>query len=331
MLEPTLPFSEDNAILGVLSGCQGTTTGQRFPITGSSFLIGRRRDSCDLVIKDRRISGVHARIVADGPEFVIIDENSSNGTYVNGKRVLKTRLRDGDRVRFNDQVFRFWTLDPDEANRSLLARKAVGLLVWLNKIWEKQPAWIVAAVLAISALVSLVINGDGDKLMQQTRTIVEAKPVVRRQMVTVFGSEQVAERNAGEKQNSRSPVAQVELSVRHAGKVARVFATPNTWVEGGDVLFELASAPHRRRVNALKESVRSLEVVSSLHSSPQAKALLRKSRAQLKRATMALGELAIVAPQSGRLARLRVDEGDWVKPGEVIGVLELFEDSNEAL
>src|SRR5438876_6126116 len=74
------------------------TAGDRIQIRGG-MTIGRSRGS-GLVLADDRVSRRHAVINAqDGPEYWLVDFGSSNGTYLNGRRVVKPmRLSDGDRI-----------------------------------------------------------------------------------------------------------------------------------------------------------------------------------------------------------------------------------------
>ncbi|MEZ4434521.1 MAG: FHA domain-containing protein, partial [bacterium] len=54
-------------------------------------------------IDDDSVSRMHAVIEASGPDdVVILDLGSATGTYVNGERVTKQRLRTGDRIRFGN-------------------------------------------------------------------------------------------------------------------------------------------------------------------------------------------------------------------------------------
>ena len=57
--------------------------------------IGRRLDS-DLVLDDQHISRKHARLLARHGKFVLIDENSTAGTRVNGQLIDEQTLKPGD-------------------------------------------------------------------------------------------------------------------------------------------------------------------------------------------------------------------------------------------
>ncbi len=64
---------------------------------GESLTIGRLRDNT-VVIDNPAVSGHHARVSWDGSHFVVEDLESTNGTYVNDKRVIRHVLKDGDVV-----------------------------------------------------------------------------------------------------------------------------------------------------------------------------------------------------------------------------------------
>jgi pSer/pThr/pTyr-binding forkhead associated (FHA) protein len=81
------------------------------PITvtfqGPRLLVGRS-GSCDLVLADTQISRQHAAIECEGPDFVLVDLGSSNGTLVGnpGQRVTRHVLREGDVVRLGHNVLK---------------------------------------------------------------------------------------------------------------------------------------------------------------------------------------------------------------------------------
>ena len=61
----------------------------------SSLSIGRLPDN-DIVIENAAVSGSHARIVARNDAYVVEDLDSTNGTFVNNKRIRSRKLKDED-------------------------------------------------------------------------------------------------------------------------------------------------------------------------------------------------------------------------------------------
>lgn len=72
-------------------------SGQPFRISQKVTTMGRSRD-CDIVVPDPNVSRVHAEVRHEGLEYVLVDLGSTNGVEVNGRRVLRHNLRDGDRL-----------------------------------------------------------------------------------------------------------------------------------------------------------------------------------------------------------------------------------------
>jgi DNA-binding response OmpR family regulator len=68
----------------------------RIRLAGDRLLLGRAAD-CDLVVTDSRVSRHHAELQRQGHGFLLADLNSTNGTYLNGRRLARAMpLRDGD-------------------------------------------------------------------------------------------------------------------------------------------------------------------------------------------------------------------------------------------
>jgi len=86
---------ENRAVLELTSSGPSGRGGERYELDGDLTVIGRR-ETCDICLADAGISRKHAVITRSGSQFVIIDQASSNGTYVNGIRVTRQVLETGD-------------------------------------------------------------------------------------------------------------------------------------------------------------------------------------------------------------------------------------------
>jgi hypothetical protein len=74
-----------------------TVDGRVHPITSSSAVIGRSRE-CDLRVSDGNASRRHAQVVREGDAYFVVDLGSTNGTELNGRRITREALSDGDRI-----------------------------------------------------------------------------------------------------------------------------------------------------------------------------------------------------------------------------------------
>lgn len=81
---------------------QGPLMGQIQEFTGDTITIGRH-PSCQVQFPTdiTSISRNHAELVRDGNRYKIVDR-STNGTFVNGKRVSEAFLKDGDVIMFTE-------------------------------------------------------------------------------------------------------------------------------------------------------------------------------------------------------------------------------------
>jgi hypothetical protein len=71
---------------------------QSIPLVRDSYTLGRHRNN-DIVVSDPKASSFHARIDRAPEGFVLVDLESRNGSWVNGRRVSSARLATGDEVR----------------------------------------------------------------------------------------------------------------------------------------------------------------------------------------------------------------------------------------
>jgi pSer/pThr/pTyr-binding forkhead associated (FHA) protein len=54
--------------------------------------------AADLRLEEHRVSRRHAILVQRGARVRVLDDRSANGTFVNGRRIVESELRDGDVV-----------------------------------------------------------------------------------------------------------------------------------------------------------------------------------------------------------------------------------------
>ncbi len=91
--------------VGWLVPLDGPQTGELFQLKGRA-VVGTAAD-CDVVMKEASISGRHAEFMATSQGFRVNDLGSTNGTFVNDKRVTNSDLIDNDNVRLGRVNFKF--------------------------------------------------------------------------------------------------------------------------------------------------------------------------------------------------------------------------------
>jgi serine phosphatase RsbU (regulator of sigma subunit) len=97
---------------------------ERVAIDALPFLIGRQPGS-SLIIRDSRVSRVHARIVAGDGGYVVEDSGSRHGTWVNGARITRHALANSDRIEFGVEDSYQLVFAPEGAElKQLMARMA---------------------------------------------------------------------------------------------------------------------------------------------------------------------------------------------------------------
>jgi pSer/pThr/pTyr-binding forkhead associated (FHA) protein len=75
-------------------------------VSGRLTTIGRSEGN-SLIIDSDLISRQHAVIDWDGDHYALIDAGSRNGSYVNGRKVERQELRNGDMIALGDCEIRF--------------------------------------------------------------------------------------------------------------------------------------------------------------------------------------------------------------------------------
>ena len=110
---PTGPQQRrEPACVVVVNGAQ---LGLEARIDENPLVIGRAED-CGLVISNTSVSRHHCRIFRDGSGYAVEDLGSTNGCFVNGERVQRLGLRDGDRLRAGQCELKFFGEGSAEAS-----------------------------------------------------------------------------------------------------------------------------------------------------------------------------------------------------------------------
>lgn len=82
----------------------GPTPGKAFPLEKNELYIGRDVNS-DVVISDSEVSRKHARIILQAAGYTLEDLGSTNGTFVNGQRLMGPHLlRPGELIMLGENI-----------------------------------------------------------------------------------------------------------------------------------------------------------------------------------------------------------------------------------
>jgi hypothetical protein len=108
---PTSPISSDIVAHFVLQQPGGIN--RSFPLRFAEATIGRALDN-DIVLETSDVSRHHARLERAGSLLRIVDQHSTNGTRVNGRRVEGHLLREGDTVELGNTRLYFRVGPPPE-------------------------------------------------------------------------------------------------------------------------------------------------------------------------------------------------------------------------
>ncbi|KPC54133.1 FHA domain-containing protein [Amantichitinum ursilacus] len=79
---------------------------EEYKLVQESTRIGRRPHN-DIQVDHLAVSGEHAVVRQKGQHYVLNDLDSTNGVTVNGQRVSRHVLQDGDQIRIGKHIFRF--------------------------------------------------------------------------------------------------------------------------------------------------------------------------------------------------------------------------------
>src|SRR5687767_8434852 len=95
-----------SVIVASLFVVRGNDQGYRFELEADPITVGRDAGNT-IQLHDTEVSRRHAVIRHDGRHLVLADNKSSNGTFVNGRRVQSHTLAGGDQVQLGGTLLLF--------------------------------------------------------------------------------------------------------------------------------------------------------------------------------------------------------------------------------
>ncbi|MFY7930664.1 MAG: FHA domain-containing protein [Oligoflexus sp.] len=90
---------------GVLVCISGKSQNELVKLRRDNTIFGREK--ADIIVSDPEVSATHCQVQCIDDSYHIFDMNSSNGTYVNGQRIVKAKLKEGDMIEIGKTAFRF--------------------------------------------------------------------------------------------------------------------------------------------------------------------------------------------------------------------------------
>ena len=89
-----------------------------FALPSKPITVGRSSQA-DLLIPDERVSRIHCGLRSEGGSFIIKDLGSTNGTWVNDRRIQEARLKLGDSIRVGQTILELSTKPRQKATSRL--------------------------------------------------------------------------------------------------------------------------------------------------------------------------------------------------------------------
>ena len=88
----------------------GKYQGGEFPLKDDRQVVVGRSSELDMVLVEDMVSRKHARLVVSGGVITIEDLNSTNGTFVNGEKVQRAQLKEGDRILIGTSILKLMSV-----------------------------------------------------------------------------------------------------------------------------------------------------------------------------------------------------------------------------
>ncbi|MFH1729583.1 MAG: sigma 54-interacting transcriptional regulator [Pseudomonadota bacterium] len=128
----------------------------------SDVIIGRQEDA-DIPLDDEQVSRSHARIFFKDSHIVLEDQDSTNGTIVNGTAITKKILEDGDEIIIGSTVMEFFV-------PTSMGDKSLGITIRTHNYFESRLDEELDRANRYERPLSLMMIGINFKALQKTET-----------------------------------------------------------------------------------------------------------------------------------------------------------------
>ena len=173
--------------MSVLIILRGPETGRHFPLRKERAILGRNAD-CAIPLTGKQISRQHAHLYWQDEQYFLEDLGSSNGTFVNGKRLSPRKpslITERDTFQIGPYLFGLRAdppVTPESQEPSLVVRETVSATSINEKLFAQDPATKLQVVLDIAQQLARTLELDPllDKLLEQ---LMKLFPQADRMMV----------------------------------------------------------------------------------------------------------------------------------------------------
>lgn len=104
--QDTMTRLNQGPVQATLVNKMGIKEGEKFPLGKRGLVIGRRKTN-DICLEDENVSRAHAAIDYVAGNYYVTDLGSTNGTFVNGTRINKVKIKQGDLIKIGTIVLEF--------------------------------------------------------------------------------------------------------------------------------------------------------------------------------------------------------------------------------
>jgi phosphoserine phosphatase RsbU/P len=157
--------------MAILVTLRGPEMGRHYALQPERTTLGRQID-CHICLAGKQVSRQHALIVCDGGQHFLEDLGSSNGTYLNGRRVVantRVPLTDRDTLQIGPYLFALRETPNGNSEPPLVVREAVSAVTLHQGLFAHDSAAKLQLVLEIAQHLGRTLDLEVllDKLVEQ--------------------------------------------------------------------------------------------------------------------------------------------------------------------